>query len=179
MVSLDQVKERTARAIQFVRARDSFLLESAANERSVTHKLAEYLQQEFPDYNVDCEYNRHGLLTKLLPRECESQTHEYVYPDVVVHVRGNDDSNLLVIEAKLGKKPTVPVCDAAKLKGFTKPDGDYHYQLGLFIGFDGVRDPQLVWFRDGRAEASNSLSTTAPRWCRNFLKLLQCRRHRG
>ena len=37
-----------------------------ANERSLTHKLAEYLQCEFPDWHVDCEYNRHGLDVKRL-----------------------------------------------------------------------------------------------------------------
>ena len=40
--------------------RDSFLFEADANERSITHKLAEYLQAQFQDWNVDCEYNRNG-----------------------------------------------------------------------------------------------------------------------
>jgi hypothetical protein len=35
---------------------------------------------------------------------------------------------------------------------FTKLDGAYHYQLGLFIGFDELREPQLVWFQDGQAK---------------------------
>jgi hypothetical protein len=86
------------------------------------------------------------------------QTQEYVYPDEVVHLRGNDDSNLLVVEAKLGKRPVVPACDAVKLEGFTEPEGEYHYQFGLFIGFDGLRDPQLVWFTNGRIEAFESLA---------------------
>jgi hypothetical protein len=37
---------------------DDFLLEKDVNERSITHKLAEYMQQEFKDWDVDCEYNR-------------------------------------------------------------------------------------------------------------------------
>lgn len=32
------------------------------NERSQTHKLAEYIQQALPEYNIDCEYNKN--LTK-------------------------------------------------------------------------------------------------------------------
>ncbi len=37
---------------------DSYLLQVDANERSITHRFAIYLEDEFPDYNVDCEYNR-------------------------------------------------------------------------------------------------------------------------
>lgn len=154
MVAVDYAKEKVARSVRLVQARDSFLLEHAAHERSITHKLAEYLQREFLDYNVDCEYNKHGLATKVLPRECEERAREFVYPDIVVHVRGNDDSNLLVVEAKLGSHTVVPECDAIKLIEFTNPDGEYHYQLGLFIGFDELRDPQLVWYQDGQAETA-------------------------
>ena len=38
--------------------KDSYLSDVYANERSQTHKIAEYLQQILPGYNVDCEYNR-------------------------------------------------------------------------------------------------------------------------
>jgi hypothetical protein len=152
MIAVDHVKKRVSRSVRLVRARDSFLLKHAAHERSITHKLAEYLQPEFPDYNVDCEYNKHGLDVKLLPRECDARAQRLVYPDIVVHVRGNDDNNILVIEAKPRKHHLVPRCDEAKLVEFTKLDGAYHYQLGLFIGFDELREPQLVWFQDGQAE---------------------------
>lgn len=154
VVAADIVKEKVIRSVGLVRARDRFLLEQAAHERSVTHKLAEYFQHEFPDYNVDCEYNRHGLATKVLPRECEERAQDFVYPDIVVHVRGNDDCNLLVIEAKLGSHAVAPECDATKLKEFTKPNGEYHYQLGLFIGFDKLRDTHLVWYKDGQVETA-------------------------
>ena len=155
----DEVKERVTRTLGLLRARDRYLLENGANERSITHKLAEYLQQEFPDYNVDCEYNLHGPLPKRLLRECEGRAQDLVYPDIVIHLRGIDDRNLLVIEAKPRKRFDVPKCDRIKLEEFTKQDGDYHYEFGLFIGFDELHDPQLVWFRDGRAEMSESLRT--------------------
>lgn len=37
--------------------KERYLLENNANERSLTHKLAEYLNLEFQDFDVDCEYN--------------------------------------------------------------------------------------------------------------------------
>lgn len=37
---------------------DRYLSEHDLNERTQTHKLAEYLQALIPEYNVDCEYNK-------------------------------------------------------------------------------------------------------------------------
>jgi hypothetical protein len=36
------------------------LIDVDANERSISHKLAEYIQKHTSDWNVDCEYNRDG-----------------------------------------------------------------------------------------------------------------------
>jgi len=118
-------------------------LEHAVHERSITHILAEYLQREFPDYNVDCEYNKHGLDVKKLPRQCQGSNKDNIFPDITVHVRGDDDSNLLVVEAKPRVKCSVPECDAAKLVEVAKPDGKYRYRFGLFIGFNGLHSPNL------------------------------------
>ena len=45
---------------------DSYLSDVNANERSQTHKIAEYLQQILPEYNVDCEYNKNLRQEKTL-----------------------------------------------------------------------------------------------------------------
>lgn len=45
---------------------DRYLLEKEVNERSQTHKLAEYLQAYLPDWNVDCEYNKNLDAAKTL-----------------------------------------------------------------------------------------------------------------
>jgi len=147
----EDIKSRFFVAIDQLFKNDAFLLENGVHERSVAHKLAEYLQQQFLGWHVDCEYNRHGLGIKMLPRECESEHREYVYPDVVVHHRNTDD-NLLVIEIKLRKNKTVDECDNAKLTAFTNQNGDYKYQLGLFIGFAGLNEPQIVWYKNGKVE---------------------------
>jgi ribonuclease HIII len=47
--SNQQIEEKLQVAIAKVVARDSFLLEHEAHERSVAHKLGKYLQQEFGD----------------------------------------------------------------------------------------------------------------------------------
>jgi hypothetical protein len=74
---------------------DRHLLEIHANERSMTHRVGIYLQQEFPGWNVDCEYNRQGAGGD--PKQDADGSRRF--PDVIVHRRGLDE-NLLVIEAK-------------------------------------------------------------------------------
>lgn len=99
-----QLAAAIERAISIFRTRDLMLLRLDANERSMTHKLAEYLQREFRNWTVDCEYNRLGDETKRMSRDrndlvpkgdTNAQT---VYPDIIVH-RRNSKENLLVIEA--------------------------------------------------------------------------------
>lgn len=45
---------------------DRYLSELDVNERSQTHKLAEYIQNLIPEYNVDCEYNKNLRMDKKL-----------------------------------------------------------------------------------------------------------------
>jgi hypothetical protein len=120
---------------------DIYLLQVAANERSITHKFAEYLQQEFPSYNVDCEYNRTGIhpktleglkseLKKDVPLDDEDAT--TVFPDIIVHHRGTQN-NFLVIEAKKDVK-TDPK-DDKKLAAYKNQLGYQHaYSLTFPTG---------------------------------------------
>lgn len=147
----DEVKSRFFIALDQLFKNDSFLIENGAHERSVAHKLAEYLQQQFPGWHVDCEYNRHGLDTKALPRECGSEQRNRVYPDIIIHHR-NTDNNLLVVEIKPQSNDRIDGCDDAKLSAFTNKDGDYRYRLGLFIGFNELKEPQIVWYKNGQIE---------------------------
>ena len=101
----DSVREKIETAYKMLLKNDSYLLEVDANERSITHKFAEYLQQIFPQYHVDCEYNRDGHDSKRLIVELnnlsltEKDSFDTVYPDIIIHKRGSD-INYIVIEAK-------------------------------------------------------------------------------
>lgn len=144
------IKGKVLIALDCLYKNDAFLLEVGAHERSISHKLAEYLQVEFPGWHVDCEYNRHGLGTKTLPRECNGRDEERVFPDIVIHHRNTND-NLLVIEIKPQRTEHPDVCDDAKLAAFTEQNGEYKYRFGLYIGFDTLSEPQMIWYRSGRA----------------------------
>jgi len=153
--SFEEVKEKMECAISKLVKNDFYLLEMDANERSITHKLAEYLQQEFPDYDVDCEYNRHMGVQKYLkvPEEnvgwddAEAKT---VFPDIIIHNRGNDEDNLLIIETKKSSSNIGEDFDKDKIAAFM--DGEYFYQFGLFIKFyvgdESDKEPSLEWYEN-------------------------------
>ena len=114
---------------------DQTLLEIDANERSLTHKFAEYLQPIFTSWNVDCEYNRNNGNSKrlhVLAPGCVSTDDtdaNTVYPDIIVHRRASTD-NLLVIEAK--KAGRDKSFDRLKLQAFLDRDGfGYIYAASL------------------------------------------------
>jgi hypothetical protein len=52
-----EVRDKIIRAYRMLLSRDSYLLVADVNERSI-HRLAMYIQEEFPEYDIDCEYNR-------------------------------------------------------------------------------------------------------------------------
>ena len=144
-----EIINRLSHSIRTLFKQDAFLLENNANERSISHKLAEYLQQQFPDYNVDCEYNRHGSEIKELDnRKCKRT--DRVLPDILVHLRGHDENNLIVIEVKT--RDNNEDCDIEKLKLFTKQSdkNKYMYEYGFFIRFDGLKEPELRLFQNGK-----------------------------
>ncbi len=66
------------------------------HEQALAHRLAYHLENSgwFVGYMVDCEYNRHGADQKT------DESGKCFRPDIVIHVRGNDDDNLIMIETK-------------------------------------------------------------------------------
>ena len=42
---------------------DYYLLQFDVNERSISHKFANYLEPYFPTWHIDCEYNRDESLS--------------------------------------------------------------------------------------------------------------------
>jgi hypothetical protein len=130
---------------------DGLLLITDANERSVAHRLAFHLTGVFPDWDVDCEYNRKGFdLPKVIfllgqSGEPESANGSRVFPDIVVHRRTKPE-NLLVIEIK---KSTSHVSDDADLQKLRLLREQLGYTYALFLRFvSGSKSPDVeraVW----------------------------------
>ena len=136
-------------AIDQLLERDSELLILDVNERSVTHKLAEYLQQGFPDWNVDCEYNRNHDNPKTLAVQAEGVSTDdtqarTVFPDIIVHERNTGD-NFLVIEVKKSTNGRRDAFDLLKLRGFKEQLG---YRHAIFLKLrTGVAPPGVEVYR--------------------------------
>ena len=132
------VKEKIIKAYKLLLRNDSHLFIVEANERSITHKFAEYLQLEFLEYNVDCEYNRNGLDIKKLQSFSKTiQSDDIdavsVFPDIIVHHRGTKD-NFIVIEAK---KSTNKDNDNEKLLAYKRDLGyDHAFAVRFLVGND-------------------------------------------
>lgn len=122
---------------------EGYLLENNVNERSLTHKFAEHLQNIFGDeWNVDCEYNRFGADTKAIDEVIQivgekTTTYETktktIYPDIIVHKRGPNGPNLVVLEAKKDATPTERKEDIEKLIRIKEL---YSYKYAVFVNFE-------------------------------------------
>lgn len=118
------------------------LLESDVSERALTHHLANYIAHRVRlnhNYHVDVEYNRNGIDPKrlnLTPRSaCDDELKAITaFPDIIIHRRGVNTDNLLVLEIKKpNPKPKELQYDAEKLRAFRNQLG-YKYAAHVIMG---------------------------------------------
>lgn len=110
----------------------SLLLEYNASERAIASKLQGLLSGVFPSHEVDFEYNRHGMDPKRIhwPGSVSAEPTELVIPDLVIHRRGTDARNLLVIEVKkVSASSTELERDRTKLRAIAAEFGYEHWAL--------------------------------------------------
>lgn len=162
---------------------ESFLLEHDVSERAITHKLAEYLLRHVRNLNcdgdmdVDCEYNRNIELgdgspkyiniivqrrrAELGGRDAADVPEEELeavsaLPDIIVHRRGNNQRNKLIVEVKKQNSAIDDDYDETKLCAFTGNENgnNYRYEHGVFIKMTTDQPnpprPVLKWFSEGR-----------------------------
>lgn len=155
-ISRDEIESLLHEALRLLRESDSDL-PADANERSYTHRVAYYLEMLLRGrryaYSVDCEYNRQGLETKrldsLVKAYADTSSDELVrdergrtvFPDVIVHKRGVEGPNILVLEAKrLGASAKELERDRDKLRAYLAEFSYYHAYLILL---DAQTDKEL------------------------------------
>lgn len=150
-----ELETRVQRAINTFYSRDSILL-SEEDEWSIAHRLAVYLEQEIPGWNVDCEYNKQGSGSD----SKRNPSGKRVRPDIVFHHRQKPElqHNFLAIELKRHldklkeKDSNSGNCDLDKALQYTKPaEGEqtYQYQYGLALCF--LPELKCFWFHDGKS----------------------------
>lgn len=152
--------------------KESWLIENNLSEKCITHQLAIYIANHFPDYNVDCEYNRkaterktirilkqrfkdNNLLKNKALSELEKEILERaVFPDIIIHKRG-EKSNLCVIEVKKSNSRIQhQEYDYLKLESYTDKENDFNYQLGIFLLLND-NSPSYKYFENGKMTDNN------------------------
>lgn len=188
---------------------DDLLFEKGLYEPCISHCLGVYLrdslEQEYGDYDVDCEYDKvlvksapagkqwtvksfhkdrmhHNLIALAAALTEKERTKEFKLfaqrrkeiieyfdgareklnkikktqkisrPDIIVHYRGDDTHNKLVIEIKLSGGDRCDVAmDLAKLMEFTTAEW-FQYQYGLFVMFGDTKPftKKILGFNRGR-----------------------------
>lgn len=127
---LDDLVEK---ALDELYTKDSYLLENEVHERTIVFRFGLYLQvlmdksKKFNEYNLDFEYNRNGNDPKML-----SILGSNVIPDLIIHRRGSNDHNLLVVEFKTYWNSDTR-SDLEKLSGFMSKKEPYKYIAGKSI----------------------------------------------
>ena len=142
------IYEKVVKALQVLFIKDEYLFDNDVHEITISHKLAEYLQYQFPDMNVDCEYNRQIPSDNGDPIKRRSDTRAPVRPDIIVHKRGSNENNCLVMEIKIERDQTSK--DNKKLKDYTNPKS-LEYKFGLFLEIDRKNKciSQVLCFQNG------------------------------
>ncbi len=172
---LDRVRDVVDYALDDLCERDRHLLDPTVdiNERSITHRLGMHLQRYFGDrWDVDCEYNRNlnsnnaSENVKRLPPDIPRQKVDWrdtngitIYPDIIVHRRGVNTHNLLVVEVKKQngqpsewdleklRRLQATRADVERIESQVDPY-DMWYRYTLFIRFEqreGLPWPQKIW----------------------------------
>ena len=135
------IEARLDRAMARVMDHDRRLLELGPSERAVAHRLAVHLEQDFPGWCTDCEYNRQGNgddrktvspEQPLLPPSGKLDVAE-VDPGIIVHQRGPEGPNLLVLEVKPASS-TGLARDRAKLRKYLT-DEHLRYKFAALVTY--------------------------------------------
>jgi len=143
MEKSDIIKRRTRHCIEKIYEDDSDLIDRGNYEVTISCKLAQYLFIEFKEYDVDCEYNRHLNDKKEATINGKKKV---IRPDIVIHKRGTDENNLVYLEIKTDHNAQSRKKDYDKIRAMTKQDGDYKYQLGVFIDFNRNKENLIIIF---------------------------------
>ena len=141
------IQSSVQRSLDTFLINDKSLLENDVSERTISQNFSNYLKSEFHMFDIDCEFNRHGsdIKTIIHPNETKPRA---IFPDIVIHSRGTDANNVLVIEIKKYGNPEIKN-DEIKLKELTSES--FGYQFGLLMVFSYKRKnlilfPSLRWF---------------------------------
>ena len=122
------IKGKIREAIKLFITKDKkALLHVDIYEPTISHRIAVYLEELFPEFDIDCEYNKTLLGKK------KDINGKKIRPDIIIHKRMTNETNSVIAEIKKsGKNSKLAKADIEKLKRCMK--GTLNYGLGVFVG---------------------------------------------
>lgn len=169
--------ELLKQSVDLLYKNDSYLIKHSVHEQDISHRIAYYFENLLNNYswykkssfNVDVEYNKNFDDPKRVYSNCDdcgnarcyiNQSSYYIdnyqspcKPDIILHERGSNDNNILVIEIKKCNNECKE--DFAKLSAFTCNASNYKYKIGIYINIDN--QPSYKYFKDGQEVEENDL----------------------
>lgn len=118
--------------------------EAHVSERACVFRFGVYFdflfRQRIPYYyHIDVEYNRNLENVKTVSHKGTLEREQACIPDFIVHRRGNNEHNLLVIEFKTWWNSDQQN-DQEKIKLLMDEAGKYKYRFGVTVLFGKNRD---------------------------------------
>lgn len=140
---IENLEKYVKQAMKELYNKDRILLKDNVSERCLVYNFARHLEKilkdtEYRNLSIDLEYNRSCERLKELEGQKTS------YPDLIVHERGTDDKNTIVIEFKKWNNKNIKVLekDRKKLKGFKY---EYRYKMPILIIFDKESNEKVIY----------------------------------
>lgn len=151
-----QLHSLTREALNRLYLEDNSLLNRSGLEQSIAFRFGIYFHslinfhslikdtQWLSRLDLDMEYNKNGNDSKRTPSKPNGAR-----PDFILHSRGNNENNVLIIEFKGWWDKRQRVDDRKKLLDFTNPEGGYAYGLGILVEFNKNNFELELIGRDG------------------------------
>jgi hypothetical protein len=142
-VELERIKLKIINALNKFYSNDYILLKEKLCERCLVHRIAIYLEQEkFPEYFIDCEYNKSHLNQTSITKNVINKNGNYI--DIIITKRDNNPKNDLVcFEVKRWNNYNGRPNDRDKLKELTKGD-KFGYDYGFYIILNNCKDKTII-----------------------------------
>lgn len=167
-MSTKDILSKIDKAIAELLVNEKSILKRKLNERILSNHLSNYLAPHFRNLNVDAEYNgdidkpndRKALdiaadRMKEIGYKINAKNNYKLIPDIIIHKRGTNKKNLVVIEVKKDVSPDNDKnYDLIKLEHLTIDylGNHYNYKLGIAITFGTGKNAggsHKIFFQNG------------------------------
>lgn len=152
---MDELIVLISGALDSLYKNEAYLIEQEVHERSLVFRFGLYFHKcleespKFSKFDLDIEYNRDLVSSKNKDPKRTQDHPKGIFPDLILHKRGNNYNNILVLEFKTNWNEN-PSDDVKKLKELTSPNQKYHYNLGISIVLGKTREQcKFVYIKDG------------------------------